>query len=285
MASKHLRPGRFILLGALLGLTYAYTRPVRSVAEITLFFPSDISRPQLHWHGDEEEEPQDANETRPNSRNRVREILSDKKTIDELCSQFEAAGTPLRSTLLREGCLLLDQNNLRLEPVGDHSLRVQVWSGDSQVAEELCRGVLRCLKDRTQKELAEKQAPRTQEKQKLESLMLFQEKLLFKRLWDDFSRDDTELGVADAMQRLELSEYEGSLERFHQMVHGQFYQNVEDAMQAPGFAVTEPLSVRQQSPAWQRWVGLGASAGLALWVGLKLLWGKGPSASKPKAAW
>lgn len=283
MLRKHLRPGRFILLGAALGLAYALTRPTRSVAEITLFFPSDVSKPELRWSSDElaDEQPRG----RLNPRNRVREILSDKKTIDELCSQFEAAGTPLRSTLLREGCLLLDQNNLRLEPLGEHSLRVAVWSVDPQVAEELCRGVLRCLKERIQKELAKKQAPGLQEAQKLESLMLFQEKLLFKRLWDDFSKDDSEVGVADSMRRLELSEYEGSLERYHQMTHGQFYQNVQNSLEAPGFAVTEPLSVRTLRPAWQRAAALGALAGLTLWVVARVLLGKGPSTSGPKGRW
>lgn len=283
MLRKHLRPGRFILLGAALGLAYALTRPARSVAEITLFFPSDVSKPELRWSSDElaDEQPRG----RLNPRNRVREILTDKKTIDELCSQFEAAGTPLRSTLLREGCLLLDQNNLRLEPLGEHSLRVAVWSEDPQVAEELCRGVLRCLKENIQKELAKKQAPGLQEAQKLESLMLFQEKLLFQRLWSDFSKDDSEVAVADSMRRLELSEYEGSLERYHQMVHGQFYESVKNSLEAPGFAVTEPLSVRTLRPAWQRAAALGALAGLAFWVMARVLLGKGPSTSGPKGRW
>lgn len=283
MLRKHLRPGRFILLGAALGLAYALNRPTRSVAEITLFFPADVSKPELRWVSDEllDEPPRG----RANPRNRVREILSDKKTIDELCSQFEAAGTPLRSTLLREGCLLLDQNNLRLESLGEHSLRVAVWSEDPQVAEELCRGVLRCLKERIQRELVKKQAPGLQEAQKLESLMLFQEKLLFKRLWDDFSKDDSEIAVADAMRRLELSEYEGSLERYHHLVHGQFYQNVQNSLDAPGFALTEPLSVRTLRPAWQRATALGAVAGLALWIAARVLLGKGPSSSGPKGRW
>ena len=280
MVSKHLRPGRFILLGALLGLTYAYTRPVRSVAEITLFFPADVSRPELR----QSSEPREAiRDFRPNPRARVQEILLRKETIDKLCKQLEEGDLPDRVRLLREGCLLLDQRTLDVSMTGDHSLRIAVVSSEPPLAEELCRSLLRCVKEEIQRELTAKSQETILANQKLEAQLVFQEKLLFKRLWKEFSEEKPAKDTVDPMAQMELSEYERNLERFDLMIVEDFYQQVNNAVDAPGFAVLEPLHSRPQERHLDRFSMLGAGLGMALWIAFRILFGKGPELSGHKA--
>lgn len=284
MLRKHLRPGRFILLGAALGLAYALTRPTRSVAEITLFFPSDVSKPELRWSSDELAEGRpEFTRSRRNPRMSVQEFLLKKDTIDSLCRQLEQSESGSRNRLLREGCLLLDQETLKVEPLGEHSLRVSVTSGEPAIAEELCRGLLRCLKVQIQQDLAAKSLEPSSERDRLESQLVFQEKLLFKRLWQEFSQEKPPAGDMDPMARMQLSEYERNLERFSRMIVEDFYRQVDDAVQAPGFAVVEPLTVRRISEGRYQMMFVGAGIGLGLWLLMRPLLGKGPEHSGHKA--
>ena len=251
---------RAVLVGCLIGLIVASSRPSLSAAQATLLFPpplvlNDAQKPTQTLKNTEKSDLSSAPAAW------AEEVLMSKEAVDTVCKKIERSETEDRAEILRSACLLAEDHRVDVETMPNSCIRLTVRAANAHIATVLCDAMLAYLTYRTKIPLED---PEREELTSREQQLRLQEKNLSTVLWGLLSFDAPKNQNPNAMglAELDMQDYQGAVAEYRQMMRTHFFREAKAAAAGPNFTVLESPTPVSSGRPWVRYTLLGGIGGL-----------------------